>query len=93
MVIEKKGLENEDNLNTTNKFIPLQSENGDFQLDGYLQIKNLVNKCNNNTLLLFHTIENGQKILNKLKSEIKDKDFVIVCASPYGLGYSVGFPC
>jgi len=41
-------------------------------------IKNLVNKCNNNTLLLFHTIENGQKIFNKLKSEITDKEFYYI---------------
>ena len=39
--------------NTTNKFIPLQSENGEFQLDGYLQIKNLsmLNNSDNSNLI------------------------------------------
>jgi superfamily II DNA or RNA helicase len=32
-------------------------------------IKKIVSKCDNNTLLLFHTIENGQRIFNKLKEE------------------------
>lgn len=41
-------------------------------------IKKLVQKCDNNTLLLFHTIENGQKIFNKLSSEIPDKEFYYI---------------
>ncbi len=41
-------------------------------------IKKLVDKCKNNTLLLFHTIENGQKIYQKLKDELPDKDFYYI---------------
>jgi superfamily II DNA or RNA helicase len=41
-------------------------------------IKKIVDKCSNNTLLLFHTIENGQKIFNKLKEEISDKEFFYI---------------
>ena len=41
-------------------------------------IKKLVNKCDSNTLLLFHTIEYGTKIFQKLKSEISDKDFFYI---------------
>ena len=41
-------------------------------------IKKLVEKCANNTLLLFHTIENGQKIFNKLSVEIPDKEFYYI---------------
>jgi len=38
-------------------------------------IKKIVDKCDNNTLILFHTIEYGQKILDKLQKEIPDKEF------------------
>lgn len=41
-------------------------------------IKKIVDKCTNNTLLLFHTIENGKKIFNKLSSEISDKEFYYI---------------
>ena len=41
-------------------------------------IKKIVNKCENNTLLLFHTIDNGQKIFNKLSTEIDNKDFYYI---------------
>jgi superfamily II DNA or RNA helicase len=41
-------------------------------------IKKLIDKCTNNTLLLFHTIENGQRIFNKLTEEIKDKEFYYI---------------
>jgi superfamily II DNA or RNA helicase len=41
-------------------------------------IKKIVEKCDTNTLILFHTIEYGQRILNKLKSEINDKDFFYI---------------
>ena len=41
-------------------------------------IKKIVTKCDNNTLLLFHTIEYGQKIFNKLKEELTDKDFYYI---------------
>ena len=41
-------------------------------------IKKIVNKCNDNTLLLFHTIDNGQRIFNKLSSEMTDKEFFYI---------------
>jgi hypothetical protein len=41
-------------------------------------IKKIVDKCQNNTLLLFHTIENGQKIFEKLKNELPDKEFFYI---------------
>jgi superfamily II DNA or RNA helicase len=41
-------------------------------------IKKIVDKCDNNTLLLFHTIENGQKIFQKLKDEIPEKEFFYI---------------
>jgi len=41
-------------------------------------IKKIVDKCDKNTLLLFHTIEYGMKIFEKLKSEISDKDFFYI---------------
>jgi superfamily II DNA or RNA helicase len=36
-------------------------------------IKKIVDKCDSNTLLLFHTIEYGQRIFNKLKEDLPDK--------------------
>lgn len=41
-------------------------------------ISKLVSKCTNNTLLLFHTIENGQRIFNRLQSEHPDKEFFYI---------------
>ncbi len=41
-------------------------------------IKKIVDKCDNNTLLLFHTIENGQRIFQKLKDECHDKEFYYI---------------
>ena len=41
-------------------------------------IKKIVEKCDKNTLVLFHSIEYGQKILNKLRSEISGKDFFYI---------------
>jgi superfamily II DNA or RNA helicase len=41
-------------------------------------IKKIVDKCDSNTLLLFHTIEYGQKILNKLSAELTDKEFFYI---------------
>lgn len=41
-------------------------------------IKKLVDKCDSNTLLLFHTIEYGTKIFEKLKQEISNKDFYYI---------------
>ena len=41
-------------------------------------IKKIVEKCDNNTLILFHTIEYGQRIVEKLKNEIPDKEFYYI---------------
>jgi superfamily II DNA or RNA helicase len=41
-------------------------------------LKKMVDKCDSNTLLLFHTIDYGTKIFEKLKSEIGDKDFYYI---------------
>lgn len=41
-------------------------------------IAKIIDKCDKNTLVLFHSIEYGQKILNKLKSEVKNKDFYYI---------------
>lgn len=41
-------------------------------------IKKIIDKCDKNTLVLFHSIEYGQKILNKLRNEINDKDFFYI---------------
>jgi len=41
-------------------------------------IRKIVDKCDNNTLLLFHTIDNGQRIFQKLKDELPDKEFYYI---------------
>lgn len=41
-------------------------------------IKKIVEKCDSNTLLLFHTIDYGQTIFNKLRDEIPDKEFFYI---------------
>jgi superfamily II DNA or RNA helicase len=41
-------------------------------------IVKLIKKCDSNTLVLFHTIEYGKRILEKLKEEILDKDFYYI---------------
>ena len=41
-------------------------------------IKKIVEKCDSNTLLLFHTIDYGQTIFNKLREELPDKEFFYI---------------
>jgi superfamily II DNA or RNA helicase len=41
-------------------------------------IKKIIEKCDSNTLVLFHTIDYGQSIFNKLSKEIKNKDFFYI---------------
>jgi superfamily II DNA or RNA helicase len=41
-------------------------------------IKKIVDKCKSNTLVLFHTIEYGQKIFNKLKEKLSDRDLYYI---------------
>ena len=41
-------------------------------------IKKLIDKCDSNTLLLFHTIEYGTRIYDKLRAELTNKDFYYI---------------
>lgn len=41
-------------------------------------IKKIVDKCDSNTLLLFHTIDYGQRIFDKLQKEIDNKEFFYI---------------
>ncbi len=41
-------------------------------------IVKLIEKCDKNTLILFHTIEYGQKLLLRLKDRISDKEFFYI---------------
>lgn len=41
-------------------------------------IRKIVDKCESNTLVLFHSIEYGQKIFNHLSENLKDKDFYYI---------------
>lgn len=41
-------------------------------------IKKIVEKCDSNTLLLFHTIDYGQKILAKLQTELPGRDYFYI---------------
>lgn len=50
-------------------------QNSDKRLDF---IKKIIEKCDKNTLILFHTIEYGKKILDKLKNDFPDKDFFYI---------------
>ena len=44
-------------------------------------IKKIIKKVNNNTLLLFHTIEYGEKLFNELQKEFPDKLFFYIDGS------------
>lgn len=44
-------------------------------------ITKIVNKCDKNTLILFYTIEYGQKIFSSLEKNIKSKDFFYIDGS------------
>lgn len=41
-------------------------------------IKKIVQKCDSNTLLLFHSIEYGKMILDKLQKDLTDKEFFYI---------------
>lgn len=41
-------------------------------------IKFIIEKCDNNTLLLFHTIDYGKKLLDYLSKHVPDKDFYYI---------------
>lgn len=69
--IIKKGGNGKDAFELEKAYIHVSDKRLDF-------IKKIVEKCDSNTLLLFHTIEYGQKIFNKLQKEIEDKDFFYI---------------
>jgi len=69
--IIKKGGNGKDAFELEKAYIHVSDKRLDF-------IKKIVDKCDSNTLLLFHTIEYGQKIFNKLKEELPDRDFYYI---------------
>ena len=69
--IIKKGGNGKDAFELEKAYIHVSDKRLDF-------IKKIVDKCDSNTLLLFHTIEYGQKIFNKLKEELSDRDFYYI---------------
>jgi superfamily II DNA or RNA helicase len=71
MSIIKKSGNGKDAFDLEKDYIHISEKRLDF-------IKKIVEKCDSNTLLLFHTIEYGQRILSKLKEELPDKDFYYI---------------
>ena len=69
--IIKKGGNGKDAFELEKAYIHVSDKRLDF-------IKKIVDKCDSNTLLLFHTIEYGQKIFNKLKEELPDRDLYYI---------------
>lgn len=67
----KKGGYGKDAFDLEKEYIHQSEKRLDF-------IRKIVDKCQSNTLLLFHTIEYGQKIFNKLKTELPDRDFYYI---------------
>lgn len=71
MTLIRKGGYGKEAFELEKEFIHVSDKRLDF-------IKKIVDKCDSNTLLLFHTIEYGQRILNKLQSECPDKEFYYI---------------
>jgi superfamily II DNA or RNA helicase len=71
MSIIKKSGNGKDAFDLEKDYIHISEKRLDF-------IKKIVEKCDSNTLLLFHTIDYGQRILSKLKEELPDKDFYYI---------------
>lgn len=71
MTLIRKGGYGKDAFELEKEYIHASDKRLDF-------IKKIVDKCDSNTLLLFHTIEYGQRILNKLQSECPDKEFFYI---------------
>jgi hypothetical protein len=69
--VVKRGGGGKDAFELEKAFIHVSEKRLDF-------IKKIVEKCTANTLLLFHTIDYGQQIFNKLKEELPDKDFFYI---------------
>lgn len=73
----RKGGYGKEAFNIEKDYIHLSDNRLDF-------IKKIVTKCESNTLVLFHTIEYGQKILKKLQEELPDKEFFYIDGSISG---------
>jgi superfamily II DNA or RNA helicase len=71
MQIIKKGGNGKDAFDLEKAYIHQSEKRIEF-------IKKIVDKCDSNTLLLFHTIEYGQKLLNNLSSDLVDKEFFYI---------------
>ncbi len=71
MILIRKGGYGKDAFDLEKEYIHQSDKRLDF-------IKKIVDKCVGNTLVLFHTIEYGQKILTKLQAECPDKEFYYI---------------
>jgi len=69
--IIKKGGNGKDAFELEKAYIHISDKRIEF-------IKKIVQKCDSNTLLLFHTIDYGQKLLNNLSSSLTDKEFFYI---------------
>jgi superfamily II DNA or RNA helicase len=69
--IIKKGGNGKDAFELEKAYIHISEKRIEF-------IKKIVQKCDSNTLLLFHTIDYGQKLLNNLSSSLTDKEFFYI---------------
>ncbi len=69
--IIKKGGNGKDAFELEKAYIHISEKRLDF-------IKKIVEKCDSNTLLLFHTIDYGQQILKKLQTELPGRDYYYI---------------
>jgi len=67
----KKGGNGKDAFELEKAYIHISEKRLDF-------IKKIVEKCESNTLLLFHTIDYGQQILKKLEKELPGRDYYYI---------------
>jgi superfamily II DNA or RNA helicase len=69
--IIKKGGNGKDAFELEKAYIHISEKRIEF-------IKKIVQKCDSNTLLLFHTIDYGQKLFDNLSSSLTDKEFFYI---------------
>lgn len=69
--IIKKGGNGKDAFELEKAYIHISERRLDF-------IKKIVEKCNSNTLLLFHTIDYGQQIFSKLQKDLPGRDYYYI---------------
>jgi len=69
--IIKRGGNGKDAFELEKAYIHVSEKRLDF-------IKKIVEKCDSNTLLLFHTIDYGQQILKKLEKELPGRDYYYI---------------